>query len=125
MAAVDTTIADRSFAAAAPKLRTRLLGPIAIGLALMSALATFLVLTDLTPVLPTHSVVVALLLVNAVTVVLLLAVIGWEIWQIVQARRHGRAGARLHVRIVGLFSIIAAIPAVLVAIIASITLARG
>ena len=43
----------------------------------------------------------------------------------VQARRRGRAGARLHVRIVGLFSIIAAVPAILVAIVASVTLDRG
>ena len=42
-----------------------------------------------------------------------------------QARRRGRAGARLHVRIIGLFSVIAAVPAILVAIVASITLDRG
>src|SRR5262249_30882196 len=52
-------------------------------------------------------------------------VIGREVWQILQARRVGRAGARLHIRIVSLFSIIAAAPAVLVAIVASITLDRG
>jgi len=37
----------------------------------------------------------------------------------------GRAAARLHVRIVGLFSVIAAAPAILVAIVASVTLDRG
>ena len=42
-----------------------------------------------------------------------------------QARRRGRAAARLHVRIVALFSVIAALPAVLVAIVASVTLDRG
>ncbi|MFZ0670487.1 MAG: PAS domain-containing sensor histidine kinase, partial [Pseudolabrys sp.] len=35
------------------------------------------------------------------------------------------AAARLHVRIVGLFSVIAAVPAILVAIVASVTLDRG
>ncbi|MGC1746489.1 MAG: PAS domain-containing sensor histidine kinase, partial [Pseudolabrys sp.] len=39
--------------------------------------------------------------------------------------RSGRAAARLHVRIVGLFSVIAAVPAILVAIVASVTLDRG
>ncbi|MBI3435798.1 MAG: PAS domain-containing sensor histidine kinase [Proteobacteria bacterium] len=96
-----------------------------VGLALTSALVTFLVLANLTPILPTHDVVVSLLLVNLATVVLLLAIIGREVWQVVQARRRGRAGARLHVRIVGLFSIIAAAPAVLVAVVASVTLDRG
>ena len=103
----------------------RILGPIAVGLALLSALATFVVLADLTPISPTHYVVVSLLLANAATVLLLLAIIVREVWQVVQARRSGRAAARLHVRIVGLFSIIAAAPAILVAIVASVTLDRG
>src|SRR5262249_18594964 len=70
-------------------------------------------------------VVVGLLAVNVLTVLLLLGIIGGEVLKIVQARRRGRAGARLHVRIVGLFSIIAAAPAILVAVVASITLDRG
>ena len=103
----------------------RILGPLAVALALLSAFVTFVVLADLTPLLPTHNVVVTLLLVNAATAVLLLGIIVREVWQVVQARRSGRAGARLHVRIVGLFSIIAAAPAILVAIVASVTLDRG
>ena len=103
----------------------RLLGPIAVGLALLSAFATFIVLADFTPISPTHNVVVTLLLVNATTVLLLLGVIVREVWRVVQARRTGRAAARLHIRIVGLFSIIAAAPAILVAIVASVTLDRG
>ena len=101
------------------------LGPIAVALALLSAFVTFVVLADLTPISPTHDVVVSLLLANAVTVVLLLGIIIREVWQVVQARRAGRAAARLHVRIVGVFSIIAAAPAILVAIVASVTLDRG
>ena len=104
---------------------TRILGPIAVGLALLSAFVTFIVLADLTPISPTHYVVVTLLLANAATVLLLLGMIVREVWQMVQARRTGRAAARLHVRIVGLFSIIAAAPAILVAIVASVTLDRG
>lgn len=104
---------------------TRVLGPIAVGLALLSAFVTFVVLADLTPISPTHYVVVSLLAANAVTVILLLAIIVREVWQVVQARRSGRAASRLHVRIVGLFSIIAAAPAILVAIVASVTLDRG
>jgi two-component system nitrogen regulation sensor histidine kinase NtrY len=103
----------------------RVLGPISVGIALFSAFITFIVLADLTPISPTHEVVVTLLLVNAAAVLLLLGVIVREVWQVVQARRSGRAAARLHINIVGLFSIIAAAPAILVAIVASITLDRG
>ncbi len=110
---------------AAKRGETRVLGPIAVGLAMLSAFATFVVLADLTPISPTHYVVVTLLAVNAATVLLLLGIIVREVWLVVQARRSGRAGSKLHVRIVGLFSIIAAAPAILVAIVASVTLDRG
>jgi two-component system nitrogen regulation sensor histidine kinase NtrY len=126
MSADQATSAETALVAPQSKRgEARLLGPIAVGLALLSAFTTFIVLADFTPVLPTHDVVVTLLLVNATTVLLLLGVIVREVWQVVQARRTGRAAARLHVRIVGLFSIIAAAPAILVAIVASVTLDRG
>jgi two-component system nitrogen regulation sensor histidine kinase NtrY len=121
-------VATAEFATAtapAPGWLARLVGSIAVTLALLSALATFVVLANLTPILPTHEVVLTLLLVNAFTVFLLLAFIGREVWRVLQARRRGRAAARLHVRIVALFSLIAAVPAILVAVVASITLDRG
>src|SRR5271156_6928848 len=104
---------------------SRLIGAIAVGIALLSATATFLVLAGLTPISPVHEVVVKLLLGNAVTGLLLLAIIGREVWVVVQARRRGRAGSRLHIQIVSLFAGIAAVPTVLVAIVASTTLDRG
>jgi two-component system nitrogen regulation sensor histidine kinase NtrY len=127
MATVDDAATGEFGSAVKPGARvaTGIIGPIVVGIALVSALTTFLVLAGLTPIIPTHNVVVSLLLVNGVAVLLLLGIIGREVWQIVQARRHGRAGAQLHVRIVRLFSVIAAAPAVLVAVVASVTLDRG
>ena len=127
MATVDDAATGEFGSADKPGARvaTGIIGPIVVGIALVSALTTFLVLAGLTPIIPTHNVVVSLLLVNGVAVLLLLGIIGREVWQIVQARRHGRAGAQLHVRIVRLFSVIAAAPAVLVAVVASVTLDRG
>ena len=104
---------------------SRLFGAIAVGIALLSATATFLVLAGLTPIAPVHDVVVKLLLGNAVTGLLLLAIIGREVCVVVQARRRGRAGSRLHIQIVSLFAVIAAVPTVLVAVVASTTLDRG
>ena len=114
-------------AAAAPASGwiSRALGLAAVALALLSALLTFVVLAGLTPIAPTHEVVVTLLLANAVTVLLLVLVIAREVWGVVQARRRGRAASRLHVRIVALFSIIAAVPVIAVAVVASVTLHRG
>jgi two-component system nitrogen regulation sensor histidine kinase NtrY len=112
-------------AAPASRWLARSLGLTAVAVALLSALVTFVVLSGLTPIAPTHEVVVTLLAANGVTVLLLTLFIAREVWGVVQARRRGRAAARLHVRIVALFSVIAALPAVLVAIVASVTLDRG
>ncbi|HJS63181.1 MAG TPA: PAS domain-containing sensor histidine kinase [Pseudolabrys sp.] len=126
MSVEQAATADTALAGAPAKRgEMRILGPLAVGLALLSAFMTFIVLADFTPLSPTHDVVVSLLAANAATVVLLLAVIVRDVWQVVQARRTGRAAARLHVRIVGIFSLIAAAPAILVAIVASVTLDRG
>jgi two-component system nitrogen regulation sensor histidine kinase NtrY len=110
---------------AVTRLATGMVGPMAVIAALLSALTTFLVLADLTFVSPTHNVVVTLLAVNFVTVLVLLALIGREVWHLLQARRQGSAGARLHGQILGLFSVIAVVPVVLVAVVANINLDRG
>jgi two-component system nitrogen regulation sensor histidine kinase NtrY len=55
----------------------------------------------------------------------LIALIGREVGRLLKARARGRAAARLHIRIVVLFSIVAITPAILVAIFASITLNAG
>jgi len=125
MTTVDQ-VASLDPAASAPlPVASRLIGAIAVGIALLSAAATFLVLAGLTPIAPVHEVVVKLLLGNAVTGLLLLGIIGREVWVVVQARRRGSAGSRLHIQIVGLFAVIAAVPTILVAVVASTTLDRG
>ena len=86
--------------------------PFAVAIALLSAFLTFVVLSGLTPIEPTRQVVYSFLLINAATILLLVAIIIREVWLVVQARRRGRAAARLHVQIVSLFSVIAVLPAV-------------
>ena len=64
---------------AATSFATGMVGMIAVVVALLSALTTFMVLANLTFVNPTPNVVVTLLAVNFVTVLLLLAIIGREV----------------------------------------------
>src|SRR6201991_1941105 len=103
----------------------RWLGPVAVALALFSAFLTFIVLTGLTPIEPKRNVVYSFLLINAATILLLVGIIAREVWKVVQARRRGSAAARLHIQVVSLFSIIAVLPAVLVAIVANVTIDHG
>jgi two-component system nitrogen regulation sensor histidine kinase NtrY len=127
MTSADTSAPtfDPSFAEPRRWPLRRLLAPFAVGFALLSAFLTFVVLTGLTPIEPTRGVVVSFLLINAATILLLVGIIVREVWQLVQARRRGRAAARLHVQIVSLFSVIAVLPAVLVSIVANVTIDRG
>ncbi len=101
------------------------LGLVLVALSIISGLSTYLVLTGLTPIVPTHRVVVTVLLINAVLALGMIALIAWQVAGLWIARRRQAAGARLHVRIVGLFSIIAVLPAILLAIFASVSLDRG
>ena len=100
-------------------------GVIIVVLSIVASLASFLIMIGVTPIIPDLHVTLALIIINVVLVVSLLALIIREIYRITQARRHGRAAARLHVRIVALFSLIAAVPAIVVAIVASVTLNLG
>jgi two-component system, NtrC family, nitrogen regulation sensor histidine kinase NtrY len=127
MTSADTSAAsfDPSFAESKGWSLWRLLAPFAVGLALLSACLTFVVLTGLTPIEPTRAVVLSFMLINGATILVLVGIIVREVWQVMQARRRGRAAARLHIQIVSLFSVIAVLPAVLVAIIANVTIDRG
>src|ERR1700712_856451 len=127
MTSADTSAPafDPSFAEPRRWPLRRLLAPFAVGFALLSAFLTFVVLTGLTPIEPSPRVVVSFLLINTATIVLLVGIIAREVWAVVQARRRGRAAARLHIQIVSLFSVIAVLPAVVVAIVANVTIDRG
>lgn len=105
--------------------RTGRVGAVIVTLAVLSGFATFLILTGLTPLSPTHEIVVTTLLVNGILVVLLVGLISFQVVGLVRARLRGIAGARLHARIVGLFALVAALPAIIVAVVASVTLDRG
>ncbi|KQV42490.1 MULTISPECIES: PAS domain-containing sensor histidine kinase [unclassified Rhizobium] len=93
--------------------------------ALLCAIISLLILLGLTPIAPETPVVIGSAAINAVFVIGLMALIGREIMRLLKARSRGRAAARLHIRIVALFSIVAITPAILVAIFASITLDVG
>ncbi|MBD9372431.1 PAS domain-containing sensor histidine kinase [Rhizobium sp. ARZ01] len=100
-------------------------GLLLAGGALVAATLSLFILLGLTPIKPVANVIIASVAVNALFVLGLIILIGREIARLLKARSRGRAAARLHVRIVALFSIVAITPAILVAMFASITLDVG
>jgi two-component system nitrogen regulation sensor histidine kinase NtrY len=135
-----------------PARRLGLLGFGLVILSVASAIGTFLVLVDVDPIAsllknwvaqarkllgfpnPPLSATVdtaysnaldALYVVNASFIVALLVLLAVELGSLISARRRGQAGAALHMRVIGLFSIVSAMPVILLATIAIISLDRG
>jgi two-component system, NtrC family, nitrogen regulation sensor histidine kinase NtrY len=100
-------------------------GLIVVSLSVVWALATFLILTNLTPIAPREGVVYVVFFVNLLLVIAMVAVITVHIVGLWRAWKKKVAGARLHARIVALFSVIAALPALLLAIAATTTFSRA
>lgn len=94
-------------------------------LSVISAVITYAMVTGLVPYNPTPAALITLVIVNLALVLALGALIAWRLTRLWSARRLGHAGARLHVRLVAMFSLIAVVPAILVAIFAAVTLNLG
>ena len=106
----------------------RLTGRVALALVVLGVLgglATFLVLTGLTPIRPDSQVTTALLIGNAVLVVIMAVLVLGQVAILLYERTRGTPGAGLHIRLISLFSVIAVVPAIVVALFASVTLNRG
>ncbi len=91
----------------------------------LCGIATFAILTGMTPIKPTSESTMLLVVLNGIVLmVMVLLVLGQLIFLLIEKRR-GTAGASLHLRLVLLFSLIAVVPAIIVAVFASVTLNRG
>ncbi len=92
---------------------------------LVSALATYLIVMGMTPIVPRGPVVVTAVLINLGLVAGMVAIIAVQVRGILQGWKDKTAGSRLHGRIVGLFSIIAMLPALVLAVSATNTFSRS
>ncbi len=103
----------------------RALGLALVVLSIVASLVTFALITNLTPIEPTPQIIRPAVIIDAVLVLGLLGMVIWEGSRIWRAWWEGRAAARLHVRIVVLFSLMASLPAGLVAAAFTITIDQG
>jgi len=101
------------------------LGLIAGPAALVCAIGSFFVLIGMTPIEPQPRVVKILLGLNLALIILLVVMVAIEVVALLRARRQGRAGSRLHARVVRLLCAISVAPVMLVAVVGLVTLDRG
>ena len=111
-----------------PRARRRTLGDLLLGkvvtlvlaaVALLLGLATFIVLSGGVSIALRPNLVFALVLSNLFVLLLLGAALAGRLTRVWVERRRGSAGARLHVRLVLLFSVVAVTPTILVAVFAT------
>ena len=93
--------------------------------ALVSGILTYLAITGLAPYNPAPAAMVVLIVVDLSLVLALAGLIAWRLTRLWTERRSGAAGSKLHLRLVAMFSAIAVMPAILVAIFAAVSLNLG
>jgi two-component system, NtrC family, nitrogen regulation sensor histidine kinase NtrY len=91
----------------------------------LTGLVTFLLLTGVAPIKPSETIINALIIANTVLVALMGAMIAGQLIHLFIEHRKGTPGTGLHIRLVSLFSMVALLPAILVAVFAAVTLNRG
>jgi two-component system nitrogen regulation sensor histidine kinase NtrY len=94
-------------------------------LAILIAFSVYAVVTGLVLYNPTQASLITLLTGNLALVAVFGALIVWQLVRLWQERRSGRAGAKLHMRLVAMLSLIAVVPLIFVASIAAVTLNLG
>lgn len=88
--------------------------------AIVSGIATYSALTAASPFSPDPRTVLRLLLINLGLLLILGAVVGRRLVKLWVARRAGSAGSRLHVRMAGLFAMVAVVPTIMVGVFSSL-----
>src|SRR5690606_22052667 len=129
----DSTAGDRHISR--PKTKTgplfhdnrllRTVGFIVVLLAVVVASSSFLIMSGTTDIEPGPDVWTWIWITNAVLVTLVVALVLTELVMLVQSRIRKQEGARLQVRIVAMFAIVAAGPAFIVAVVAMLSLNQG
>jgi two-component system nitrogen regulation sensor histidine kinase NtrY len=94
-------------------------------LAVVSGVATYAIISGLVPYQASRATLIWLLLANLTIVLVLGALVAWRLTRFWVERRSGAAGSRLQARLVGIFSMIAVVPVIFVAIFAAVTLNLG
>ncbi|MEE3044563.1 MAG: PAS domain-containing sensor histidine kinase [Pseudomonadota bacterium] len=96
-----------------------------VAAALVSVTATYLAMTGTAPFRPDPRLILLLLNIDLVLVLLLATLVARKLVQIWVERRRGVAGAKLHTRMVLMFSLVAVTPAIVVAVFSALFLHFG
>jgi two-component system, NtrC family, nitrogen regulation sensor histidine kinase NtrY len=120
-----STAPKPAFLSSRSKQSLRALGLVIVLLSVFVSSGSFLIMTGATDIEPTPEVWTIIWIVNGLLVLMVIALVLTEATLLIQARLRGEAGAGLQVRMVTMFAMVAAVPAALVAVVATISLNQG
>ncbi len=103
----------------------RAVGLIIVVLSVLVASGSFLIMTGTTNIEPTPEVWTIIWIANGLLVLLVIALVVTEAMLLIQSRFLRQAGSGLQLRMVAMFAAAAAVPAIIVAIVATISLNQG
>lgn len=103
----------------------RVLGLLVVSASVMMSSLSFLILSGTTNIEPSTTMWTAIWIVTGILVLLMIALVVTEAVLLIQARLQKQPGAGMQIRMVTMFALVAAIPAALVAVVASIALNQG
>ena len=103
----------------------RLVGLIVVLASVLVSSGSFLIMTGATNISPSPEVWTVIWIANGVLVLLVIALVLTEAYLLISARFRQQAGAGLQIRMVAMFAIAAAVPAAIVAVVATISLNQG
>lgn len=103
----------------------RALGILVVVAATVTTATSFFIATGATSFEPSPQDWTIIWIVNAVLILMVIAQVLTEVVLLVQARMRKQPGARLQIRMVTLFALVAAVPAFIVAVVATVALDQG
>jgi len=103
----------------------RVLGFVVVVASVLMSSISFLILSGTTNIEPSTTVWTIIWIVTGGLVLLVIALVVTEAMLLIQARLRKQAGAGLQIRMVTMFALVAAIPAAIVAVVATIALNQG
>jgi two-component system, NtrC family, nitrogen regulation sensor histidine kinase NtrY len=121
-----TGSASRRLLVGSPGRRAlRLVGLVVVLASVLVSVGSFLIMTGATNISPSPEVWTFIWIANGLLVLLVVALVVTEAYLLINARVREQAGAGLQIRMVAMFAIAAAVPAAIVAVIATISLNQG
>ena len=119
------TPAPSPFASTRNNRPLRILGFVVVFASVLMSSLSFLILSGTTNIEPSTTVWTVIWIVTGILVLLVIALVVTEAVLLFQARLRGQAGSGLQIRMVTMFALVAALPAALVAVVATIALNQG